>query len=366
MLLWVYDEYKIDKFHANDDQLYQVKRTIPLAGGIFDVYESVPFPLLKTAKEQLPEIEAYMVLGRSFEDNLKVENTDYRASGTFTNADFFTGFSYPIVLGDISQLDKKPEALAISETLANKFWGADWKRNALGSSVHILDNGDFTVEAVYQDFPKNSSIQNDFYYSFEGFLKKNDWMLEWTNGGMQGTYLLQEDTDPALVEAKIHKLFQDNLEGDQKEGAFLQKFSDSYLYGKYNEKAEISGGRIEYVRIFTIAAIFLLIISCINFINLSTAYATKRSAEIGVRKVNGAGKRTLIRQFLTETAIVTSLSFAIAYVFTWLLLPGVNTFVGKSLEIGISEPGIWLTIASVFVFTTILSGAYPAVVNFFL
>ncbi|QCW98815.1 FtsX-like permease family protein [Aggregatimonas sangjinii] len=362
MLLWVYDEYTIDKFHANDERLFQVKRTIPLENGVIDVYETVPYQLLKTGKEQLPEIEKYITLGRSFEDNLKVENVDYRAAGTFTNADFFEGFSFPIILGDITQLDKKPEALAISETLARKIWGAEWKKKAIGSPVEIMDNGNFTVEAIFEDFPNNSSIQNDFYYSFNGYLAKNDWMLEWENGGMQGAFLLQEAADSDQVADKIQQLFQSNIEGEQKEGSFLQQFSDSYLYGKYDERAQVSGGRIEYVRIFAIAAIFLLLISCINFINLSTAYATKRATEIGVRKVNGANKKTLVRQFLTETGIVTSISFAIAFVLVLVLLPSVNEFVGKTMEIGFYRPGIWLTILAVFSITTLLSGMYPAYV----
>ncbi|WP_298477436.1 ABC transporter permease [uncultured Maribacter sp.] len=362
LLLWVYDEYKMDKFHANNDQLYQVKRTVPLEKGILDVYETVPYQLLRTAKEQIPEIESYIVLGRSFDDNLRVNNVDFRAAGTFTNADFFKSFSFPILQGDISRLDNKPEAIAISESLALKVWGENWKRKAIGNPIQILEIGNFTVEAVYKDFPKNSSIQNDFYYSFNGYLKKNDWMLEWGNRGMQGAFLLQKGTDANKVAAKVQTLFQANIEGEQKEGSFLQKFSDSYLYGKYDEKAEVAGGRIEYVRIFMIAAIFLLLISCINFVNLSTAYATKRAGEIGVRKVNGAGKKTLAQQFLTETALVTLISFIIAYVLAWMLLPAVNQFVGKTLDIGITQPIVWLSILVVFTLTTLLSGAYPAVV----
>ena len=362
MLLWVYDEYNMDKFHANNDRLFQVKRTIPLEAGTFDVYETTPFPLLRYGKEELPEIEKYAVLSRSFEDNLRIDNEDFRATGAFTNTDYFNCFSYPVVLGDISQLDKKPEALVISESLAKKFWGSQWKDKAIGQSIEILDNGDFTVEAVFQDLPTNSSIQNDFYYSFEGYLKKNDWLLDWGNGGMQGVFLLQKDADPAVVEEKLQTLFQDNIEGEQKEGCLLQKFSDKYLYSKYNEQAEITGGRIDYVRIFTIAAVFLLLISCINFINLSTAYATKRSAEIGVRKVNGAGKKTLIGQFLLETAILTSISFVIAYFLTWISLPYVNTFVGKQLFIDVTQAGVWWSVLAVFLVTTLLAGGYPSIV----
>ncbi|MEO0527656.1 MAG: ABC transporter permease [Bacteroidota bacterium] len=360
MLLWVYDENSMDKFHANNDRLYQIKRTVPLEEGILDVYETVPYPLLKTAKEQLPEVERYMVLGRSFEDNLKVDNIDYRASGTFANADFFTGFSFPIVLGDMSQFDKKPEALAISQTLAYTIWGINWKAKALGSTIQILDNGSFTVTAVYQDFPDSSSIQNDFYYSFNGYLKKNEWLQEWENGGMQGVLLLREGTDPQQLGEKLETLFHSHIDGDLKEGCFLQKFSDNYLYGEFDERAKVSGGRIEYVSIFTISAIFLLIISCINFVNLSTAYATKRSSEIGVRKVNGAGKNSLIKQFLTETALVTAISFIIAYIIAWAALPSINGFVGKNLDIGFTDPSVWFSIFSVFLLTTLLSGAYPA------
>jgi len=362
MLLWVYDEYQMDKFHTNNERLFQVKRTIPLAAGVLDVYETTPYPLLQYGKKELPEIEKYGILGRSFEDNLRVDNEDFRASGAFTNTDFFSCFSFPVVMGDITQLDKKPEALAISESLAMKFWGENWQKEAIGSSVEILDNGDFTVEAVFKDLPNNSSIQNDFYYSFEGYLKKNEWLLDWGNGGMQGVFLLQKDAVPDVVAAKLQTLFQDNINGEQKEGCLLQKFSDKYLYSRYNDKAEISGGRIDYVRIFTIAAIFLLLISCINFINLSTAYATKRASEIGVRKVNGAGKRTLIGQFLMETAILTFISFVVAYVLAWVLLPYVNTFVGKDLDVGISQPGVWWSVLIVFIVTTLLAGGYPSIV----
>ncbi len=362
MLLWVHDERSVDTFHENDDRLYLVKRTVPLEQGVLDVYENSSYPLLRTAAEQLPEIEKYLTLGRTFEDNLKVDNVDFRASGTFTNADLFQGFSFPVIQGDITQLDKKPEAIAISESFAKRIWGQNWQTIAMGKSIEIMDNGDFTVEAVYKDFPSSSSIQNDFYYSFQKFLNDNEWALEWGNNGMQGVFLLKEGADPALVSTKLNTLFQNNIKGENKEGCFLQKFSDSYLYGKFNEKAEVSGGRIEYVRIFTIAAFFLLIVSCINFVNLSTVYATKRSGEIGVRKVVGARKKALIIQFLSETSIITSIAFVAAFIITMLLLPSVSSFVDKNLQIDFTKPIFWISILSVFIFTTLLSGAYPAMV----
>lgn len=362
MLLWVHDEQSMDRFHENDDRLYLVKRTVPLEHGVLDVYDNSSYPLLKTAAEQLPEIEKYLTIGHTFEDNLKVDNIDFRASGTFTNADLFYGFSFPIIQGDITQLDKKPEAIAISESLAKRIWGQNWQTIAMGKSIEIMDNGDFTVEAVYKDFPSSSSIQNDFYYSFQKFLNDREWVHEWGSNGMQGVFLLKEGADSELVSSKLNTLFQNNIKGENKEGCFLQKFSDSYLYGKFNEQAQVSGGRIEYVRIFTIAAFFLLIVSCINFVNLSTVYATKRSGEIGVRKVVGARKNALILQFLSETSIITSIAFVIAFVIAMLLLPSVSSFVDKTLVVDFTKPVFWVSILSVFICTTLFSGAYPAMV----
>jgi ABC-type antimicrobial peptide transport system permease subunit len=362
MLLWVYDEYSMDKFHTSNDQLYRIKRTIPLEVGVLDVYRSVPYPLLKAAKEQIPEIEEYITLGHSFEDNLEVDNIDFRALGTFTNADLFSSFSFPIIAGDISQLDKKPEAMAISERLAKRIWGNNWSKQAIGSNILIHDNGNFTVEAVYKDFPKHSTIQNDFYYSFDQHLKNNDWLLKWTNNGMQGAFLLRKDADIAQVSSKLEELLQANTKKENKEGTLLQKFSDDYLYGQFDEKAQVSGGRIEYVRIFMIAAIFLLVISCINFVNLSTAYAIKRAGEIGVRKVVGARKSAIMSQFFTETTLITLISFIAASLFTWLLMPYINGITDKRLDENLLQSGIWLGLLGVFVATALLSGTYPALV----
>ncbi len=362
MLLWVVDEYNVDKFHEKDDGLFLVKRTIPLEGGVLDVYGSTSYPLLKTAQERFPEIEEYITLGPTFEDNLSIENTDFRAPGAFTNTAFFRSFSFPVLLGSIEALDEKPEAIAISESLAKRFWGKEWKQKALGSPVHIYDNGDFAVEMVYEDFPAQSSIQNDFYYGFERYLGENEWMNEWGNNGMQGAFLLRSDANVAELTQKIETLFQENISGDFKEGILLQKFSDNYLYNQFDEKAQVSGGRIAYVRIFTLAAIFLLLISCINFINLSTAYATKRAGEIGVRKVVGAKKNSLIGQFFMETALITSISFIIGLIITALFLPLMNTLTGKQIVFDLTNPELWFIVMGVLVFTTFLSGAYPSLI----
>jgi len=362
MLLWVYDEYSMDKFHENNDQLFRVKRSIPLEEGVLDVYRSVSYPLLISAKEQIPEIEKYIALGYSFIDDLEIDNVDYRAKGTFANADLFTSFSFPVVAGDISQLDKKPEAIVISESLAKRIWKEDWSKLAIGGTIHIRDNANFTVEAIYKDFSKHSSIQNDFYYSLNHHIKENERLLKWDNNGMQGAFLLRNDANVNQVSKKVENLLHANIIKENKEGTFLQKFSDDYLFNQFDKKAQPSGGRIEYVRIFMIAAFFLLIISCINFVNLSTAYAIKRSGEIGIRKVVGARKNSIITQFFTETTMLTFIAFVVASIFAWFLMPYVNDLTEKELNENLSEVAIWFGIFGVFISTAVLSGAYPALV----
>lgn len=362
MFLWVKDEYLTDKFHENGDRLFRVKRTIPLENDVWDVYNGAVYPLLEAAVEQLPEVEKYLAIGYSYEDNLKVDGKDYRAQGTFANADFFESLSFPVLQGDISQLDEKIESIAISERLAKRIFGQDWQEEAIGKMLEILDNGNFKIEAVYADFPSNSSIQNDFYYSLKKHLNNNQRLLSWESSGMHGALLLAEKADYKKVEAKLELIYQSNVSGEQKEGCILQNYEDHYLYGQFDEKAVVSGGRIEYVRTFSIAALLLLIISSINFVNLATVLATKRAREVGVRKVLGAHKEMLIGQFLMEAAILTFISVCLAMGTARLLLPLVNTLSNKMLSLDLGQGDFLLSILGVFLLTTLLTGAYPAFV----
>jgi len=362
MLLWVNDEWNTDKFHENIENIYRVKRTIPLEGNTLDVYNGVPYPVLEAAQKELPEVEKYVILARSFDETLQYEDVTYRESGTFGNAGYFEAFSYPILQGDIEELDTKIDAIAISKKIAKKIFGNVWQTSALGKNIHIHNIGDFDIVAVFEDFPPSSSIQQDFIYSFEKHLKENDWMLEWGNSGTQGSILLSPGADPIATGKKIEKLFQDNQNGERKEGILLQNYADHYLYGQFDEAAKVSGGRIEYVRTFGLAALLLLIISCINFVNLATARASKRAKEVGVRKSIGAGKKSLITQFMLEAGVITFISIGLAYAMAEVLIPQVRIITDKQLAFDLSQPVFWTGIGGIFLFTTILSGAYPAFV----
>ena len=362
MLLWVQDEWSTDKFHENDESLYRIKRTIPQEGNELQVVNGIPYPVLVAAQKELPEVERFMPLGHIFDETIQYGESSLRKKGAFGNTAYFEAFSYPILIGDISELDKKTNAIAISQSTAKSLFGNVWQSTGLGKTVHIHDNGDFSIEAIFDDFPSNSSIQSDYFYSIESYLKDNDWVKEWTNSGMQGGLLLADGADPVTTGQKIEEIFQSHQEGDLKEGIVLQRYSDHYLYGQYDHYGKVEGGRIEYVRTFGIAALLLLIISCINFVNLATARASKRTKEVGVRKTIGAARKSLITQFMIESAVMTLLSMVIAYLVAELMLPQVRLLTGKALSFDLNQPSFWLGFIVIFFLTTFLAGAYPSLV----
>jgi ABC-type antimicrobial peptide transport system permease subunit len=362
MLLWVQDEWNMDKFHANGDRLFLLKRMIPLEDGTVAIRNSVPYPLLQAVQNELPEVEKFIPLSSQDEMTLSNGNQTFRAKGAFANANYFESFSFPIIAGNIKDLDQKQEAIAISESLANKFFGDKWLSNAIGTTINILDLGDFLISAVYKDFPTNSSIQQDFIYSIDNFVKRNDWMLHWGNSGMGGALLLTKGANVKEVVQKIEKIYKAQQEGDFIEGCTVQKFEDGYLYGQFDEQGKVAGGRIEYVQMFAIAALLLLIISCINFVNLATARASKRAKEVGVRKTIGAGKNSLITQFMVEAGVITFLSVGLGLLLAQLALPQVQLITEKMLQFDYKAPMFWGVMGMIILFATLLSGTYPAFV----
>lgn len=360
MMLWIQSERSVDQFHKNKDRIYRVQRTIPLEGNELFVANGIPLPVLQTSQENLPEVEKYIPLGHPFDETLIYESSTLRKTGTFANSDFFEAFSFPILKGDISALNSKLDAAAISKSTAQALFGEAWSSVALGKTIEIFDNGIFTIEAIYENFPENSQLAYDFVYSFQHHLKDNEWMLEWTNSGMQGAILLQEQADLETVAKKIETLFHDNQAKERKEGIILQRFDEHYLYSNYDNQAQISGGRIEYVRLFSFAVLFLLIISCINFINLATARASDRAKEIGIRKTIGAPTKSIMLQYITEAAVLTFFSMTLAIMIAQLLLPSVRTIVGKDLHFDFSSLQFYIAITVFFIVTTLLSGTYPA------
>lgn len=362
MLLWVQDEWSMDKFHTNGDQIFLLKRTVPQEDGTMEVQDKVPYLLLQAAQNELPEVERFIPIGWDEEMTLNSGEKTFRAKGISSNAAYFDSFSFPILAGAAKDSEEQQAAIAISETLANKFFGSNWSSTAIGSTINLTDIGDFLVNAVYKDFSSNSSIQQDFIYSFNNFVQRHNWMLDWRNSGAEGVLLLAKGVNPNEVAQKIEKIYQAHQEGDMKEGCIVQKFEDNHLYGQFDKQGKVAGGRIEYVQMFAIAALLLLIISCINFVNLATARASKRAKEVGVRKTIGASKNSLITQFMVEAGMITVVSVGVGILLAQLALPEVQLITEKMLQFDYAAPMFWAGIGTIVLIATLLSGTYPAFV----
>ena len=212
--------------------------------------------------------------------------------------------------------------------------------------------------------PQNSSVQFDYIINWQTFLEGNSWALDWTNNGPRCYIMLRKGTNAKAFEKKITR-FLDKYNKEQTPNDYvrlgIQQYSDMYLYSNF-KNGELSGGRIQYVQLFSIVAIFILLIACINFMNLTTARSVKRAKEIGVRKVVGALRSALIKQFISEALLIVTLSAIIALAIVVFALPFFNQLTGKQIVLPFNNISSWLSIAVLLLITGFIFGQLPCIV----
>lgn len=362
ILLWIRDERSIDSFHAHNAQLYQVYGRDQYDGKIEGSY-SMPGLLADELKRIVPEIEYSSALDDAAPagalSTIEVNSRIGKMEGRFAGADFFSMFSFPLLQGTTGSALNAPGVIAISRHMAILFFGSP--EHAIGQSLRFENKETLKVTAVFEDVPRNSSLQFEFVRSWIDYVKQNDWVNNWGNTNPATYVQLRADASPALVNQKI-KSFIDRYIPKNK--AFirelgLQPFSRKYLHSSF-KNGYPDGGRIEYTQLFTIVAIFILLIACINFMNLATAQSAKRGKEIGLRKVVGAQRFSLISQFIGEAMLVTFLSLVIAILLSITLLPPFNTLTGKELALPFSNPVFWSSMLGLLIVTGFVAGSYPA------
>jgi putative ABC transport system permease protein len=360
ILLWVQNEVEVDAFHKNGSRLYSVIERQYYDNKVVGQY-NVPGLLADEMKKQIPEVE--YAINADFNDKytFQVGTKILKMDGGFAGADFFKMFSFPLLQGNAQTALNSPVSISISRKMAIAFFGDP--QQAIGKTIRYENKKDFKVTAVFEDVPREASHKFDYIINWFTFLDESGWAKDWGNNGPLAMVMLRADANPALVEKKVTH-FLDNLNKDQKKGTFteelgLQRFGDVYLHGNL-ANGKIEGGRIEYVHLFTIVAIFILLIACINFMNLTTARSVKRAREIGVRKVVGAVRSVLIKQFIGESLLVTSLAVIIALVLLVLLLPVFNHVTLKEIDLPFNQPGFWVKLVLITLTTGLISGSYPA------
>jgi putative ABC transport system permease protein len=362
IFLWVQDEQSVDAFHKNSKELYQVYERWYFDGKVEASYPTQGL-LAEELKKVIPEIQYSS--GFEYASAPGTQNTFeagdkvMKMTGMFAGADLFRMFSFPLLEGKEETAIANPSSIAISHEMADNFFGSP--ANAIGKTIEFENKENLLVTAVFENIPANSSLKFDFLRSWTDFVKQNDWVHNWGNTDPQTFIQLRGDANPAKVEAKIKDFvykYQPKSDGLKTELA-LQPFSERYLYSNFKD-GYIEGGRIEYVRLFSIIAIFILLIACINFMNLTTARSVRRAKEIGIRKVIGALRTSLISQFIGEAVLITFLSILIALVFVILILPSFNGLTGKQLSLPVSSLNFWAMIAGLILVTGFVAGSYPA------
>ncbi len=357
ILLWVNDERNTDGFHVNEDRLYTIFER-QYHDGQIDAGYYTPGLLADEMKIVFPEVQFATGMAwnelNTFEANGKI----LKQSGNFGGKDFFKIFSYALVEGDTANALKSSVDIAISRKMAEEFFGS--AQGAIGKAIRYQNRKDLNVAAVFENAGPSSSMKFDYILNWETFLENNGWAKEWGNNGPSTYVVLNEGADADAFRQKIKKFIElYNKEENFRIELDIQLFRDKYLHSNF-KNGEIIGGRIQYVTLFSIVAVFILLIACINFMNLTTARSVKRAKEIGVRKVVGALRSTLIRQFMGEAIWIVILSFALALLCVALLLPVFNTIVQKQISLPFSSPFFWISLGSLTLVTGLISGSYPA------
>jgi ABC-type antimicrobial peptide transport system permease subunit len=357
--LWVNDELHVDKFHEKDSRLFQVMKNATTPAGVLTM-EDTPGILAEALAHDMPEVEYASSTVSPQRENKKgiflVGDNRVEAQDLCVDKDFLNIFSFQLLQGNKDLVLAERDGIVISDELALKLFHTT--DNIMGKTLEwnrLQLSGSYRVAGVFKKLPANSSMQFDVLFSYQAFLDKNAKLRSWKNGGPATYIVLKKGTDVERFNSKLTNYLKDK---GAKETLFIQGYSQKYLYGQYENGAP-AGGRISYVRLFSIIALFILVIACINFMNLSTAKAVTRLKEVGVKKVMGAARTSLVMQYIGESLVITFLSLLLAILPVIFLLPWFNEITGKQLRLGF-DAQLLVGILVITLVTGLLAGSYPA------
>lgn len=372
--LWVSDELSVDAFHSADSRLYQVLRHLESGSEGIVTHDTNSDLLVPEMIKELPEIEyavpVEFIRGELF---LSVEEKKIKTTGQLVGEDFFKIFSYPLVQGDHNTVLSNMNSIVISQQLATAFFGT--AEHVIGKTITLTADtyssmdyaGSYLISGVFDLSEINSSQQFAFLLTNELLLSKADpSSIGWHSNSSRTYIRLREGVDIDEFNQKIHDFYWSKLyplygeEHPEWIGSmFVQPYSDRYLYNRYENGIQ-TGGRIDYVLLFSIIGLIVLFIACINFMNLSTARASKRLKEIGIKKVIGVSRQELMVQYISESLLLVMLSAVLSILFISILIPQFNVIMGKQLSLG-WDPKLLGGMALIILFTGFLSGSYPAI-----
>ena len=356
ILLWIQNEVSYDRFHEKKDRIYEAWNRAEFSGEL-NCWNTTPKILARTLEKDLPEVEKAVRVDWGSNFLFSIGDKRLTVRGTIVDSAFLQVFTFPLIKGRPESVLKDMYSIVLTESLAKKLFG---KEEAMGKVIKIDNKENFTVTGILKDLPNNTRF--DFEYLVPWAYKRHlgDDDQNWGNNSTRTYVLLKENATYASVEPKIRVLKQRYDKDEPKWEMFIYPIHKWRLYSSFTNGVEDGRGRIEFVRLFGVIAAFILLIACINFMNLSTARSEKRAKEVGIRKVVGAQKTSLITQFIGESIFLAFIAGIIAVVIVIVALPGFNKLISEEIAIKFSHPMSWIALLAFIAFTGILAGSYPA------
>lgn len=358
ILLWIQDELSYDEFHENKDRIYEVWNRLPSDGKI-RCWNTVPAPLARTLEKDLPEVERAVRVESDNEMLLSVGDKKIIKSGNIVDTGFLQMFSFPMLKGNPSTALNDMHSVVLTEKTAKSLFGNE---DAMGKIVKIDNKDNFIVTGILKDLPNNTRFYCEFLLPWSYIKYGEGQDLGWGDNSTSTYVMLKPNTNYASVTSKVKEI-RYKYDGDAKKmkwEQFIYPLKRWRLYSSFTNGVEDNGGRILFVKLFGIIAGFILLIACINFMNLSTARSEKRAKEVGIRKVVGALKSSLIGQFIGESVFLSFLAGMVAVIIVQLSLSGYNQLTEKNLFINIGNINTWIAFIGFILFTGLLAGSYPA------
>jgi putative ABC transport system permease protein len=358
IMLWVHDEKSYDSFHQRQEELFQVLTNAPGNNGIQTNY-AVPLPLSAYLRENEDGIRYVAATDWGLDHLLSYKEQRLIQAGRYVEADFLKMFTFEFIAGNPQTALKDPGGIVLTASTANALFGDE---PAMGKVVRVDDKLDLSVTGVMKDVPSNSTFQFTYLMPFSTYLTAESWVNnvkeQWETNAFQLFVELHPSADKDVIESRIERVIPKHYE-QSKTTLMLHPLAQWRLYSSF-QNGKPAGGYIDFVRPLSVIAFFILLIACINFMNLATARSERRAREVGIRKTIGSGKHQLILQFLSESLLISLASFILALGIVELSLPFYNNVVNKSLFIPYANPQFWLISLGVVILTGMVAGSYPA------
>lgn len=371
ILFYVNNELGYDKYNTKADRIFRIDGDLKFGGNHF-VLAQTPDPLGPALKEDFPQVEQYVRMRDHGGIMVKKNNQNIQEDRViYVDSTLFSVFTLPMIKGDPTSALVQPNSVVITESTAKKYFNST---DVVGKTLTIGDSGFYKVTGVIKDIPKQSHFHYDFFISMYGQLSPYE-INQWTSNNFNTYIVLKKGTDAKHFSAQLDNYVMSHVaplfsswnlteEKFKQQGNFLHynlfPLEKIHLYSNRTGELE-ANGNIEYVYIFSLIAIFILLIACVNFMNLSTARSANRAKEVGVRKVLGSLRKNLVLQFLSESVLISFVSLILALIIAALLLPYFNQLSGKDLTLDLFlRP--WLLPAAVFlmIIVGLIAGSYPA------